>query len=349
MALYQSAKGWGVDFRDEFGRRHRKHVGTREAAQAIEEILLPQVQATRRAIAKASAQPTLRLSDASQLYLRSRSIAPKTRQLHKWAHEALIRILGDIAATDVTPRLMELFQRTRATQFAPSTLAHECSRIKLLFHYLSERWGIPEGAATLLNSKAPRRSSGITLTHEQENRTLELCSQEKSSLKILLGIDAGLRSGELALLRQNSINPTDHEITVCPSRPGPTRIIPMTPGVARILATYTARRPANPDAPLFPTPKEKQSDPASFLRSLRSKGAPQFRFHDLRHTFASRLAEAGTPEHVIAALLGHAARSTTQLYIHADRRELHQAIAALGKLNEEAQTRTNPPLTGELP
>ncbi len=42
MALYRTAQGFGVDYRDEFGRRHRKFVGAEEAARRLDRLLREQ-------------------------------------------------------------------------------------------------------------------------------------------------------------------------------------------------------------------------------------------------------------------------------------------------------------------
>jgi integrase len=349
MAIYKNSKGWGVDFRDEFGRRHRRHVGTQDQARQLEAILLTQIARTKASLARLTTHPPLKLSEASQLFLNAVNTAPKTKAIHRWAHQALIRIIGDIPAAHATPQLMQRYHAARSLELAPSTLAMESSRIKALFRWLARTWSIPEGAALMLPSRFPRHSAGIYLTHTQERQALENCSQQKTRLKILLGIDAGMRSGELALLRNNSLNLPEREITVWPSKPGRTRIVPTTTRLLHELQNYTAARGANPDAPLFPCKGEKQTDPASFLAALRAKGTPPFRFHDLRHTFASRLAEIGTPTHVISALLGHTPRGTTAIYLHATRPQLHAAIQALAQFNETTtRQETNHELTKEL-
>jgi integrase len=56
------------------------------------------------------------------------------------------------------------------------------------------------------------------------------------------------------------------------------------------------------------------SVPAS--ESPSTPGVRPVRFHDLRHTFATHLAAAGTPIGTIQEFLGHADSKTTQIYAH---------------------------------
>ncbi len=49
MSVYQTSSGFGVDWRDEFNRRHRKFVGSREAALRMDQILREQVAVLRGA------------------------------------------------------------------------------------------------------------------------------------------------------------------------------------------------------------------------------------------------------------------------------------------------------------
>ncbi len=49
---------------------------------------------------------------------------------------------------------------------------------------------------------------------------------------------------------------------------------------------------------------------------MRKAGVKDFRFHDLRHTFATRLAQAGVDLYKISKLLGHKDIKMTQRYAH---------------------------------
>jgi integrase len=53
-----------------------------------------------------------------------------------------------------------------------------------------------------------------------------------------------------------------------------------------------------------------------FKAACRAAGVRAVRFHDLRHTFATRLAASGQPIRTIQEFLGHADAKTTQIYAH---------------------------------
>jgi integrase len=53
-----------------------------------------------------------------------------------------------------------------------------------------------------------------------------------------------------------------------------------------------------------------------FKAACRAAGVREIKFHDLRHTFATRLAASGQPQRTIQEFLGHADSKTTQIYAH---------------------------------
>jgi integrase len=58
-------------------------------------------------------------------------------------------------------------------------------------------------------------------------------------------------------------------------------------------------------------------------------GFEHLRRHDLRHTGLTWLADAGVPLHVLRKIAGHGSITTTQRYLHPDRRSIDDAGAAL--------------------
>ena len=77
----------------------------------------------------------------------------------------------------------------------------------------------------------------------------------------------------------------------------------------------------------------------SFQTALRRAGIEDFRFHDLRHTFASRLAMAGKDLYLIQRLLGHREPRMVQRYAHHSVESLRNGIEVLETLKKEASER----------
>ena len=58
-------------------------------------------------------------------------------------------------------------------------------------------------------------------------------------------------------------------------------------------------------------------------------GYEHLRRHDLRHTGLTWMADAGVPVHVLRVIAGHGSLSTTQRYLHPDRKRIQDAGASL--------------------
>jgi site-specific recombinase XerD len=66
-----------------------------------------------------------------------------------------------------------------------------------------------------------------------------------------------------------------------------------------------------------------------------------FRWHDLRHTFASRLRMKGAPLEDIADLLGHKSLTMTRRYAHLGPSKLHAVVSLLGTSDTTTDTSQN--------
>ena len=77
----------------------------------------------------------------------------------------------------------------------------------------------------------------------------------------------------------------------------------------------------------------------AFNGACEDAGIDDFRFHDLRHTAGTRLADAGADAFTIAEILGHATLQMTKRYTHATDERKRRAVEALGNLQEKIFTR----------
>ena len=86
---------------------------------------------------------------------------------------------------------------------------------------------------------------------------------------------------------------------------------------------------------VFPNPKTGKpltTVKTGFVAACRRAGIAGLRFHDLRHTFGSRLVEKGADIETVRSLLGHASIAVTQRYVHSTDERRRTAV---GKLAEK--------------
>ena len=86
------------------------------------------------------------------------------------------------------------------------------------------------------------------------------------------------------------------------------------------------------DTPIFPNPhtgKPYINFYCSWDNARKRAGLKDFRIHDLRHSFASSLVNAGRSLYEVQELLGHADIKTTSRYAHLSRERLIEAVQVL--------------------
>src|SRR5207245_4480190 len=113
MSIYQTEQGFGVDYRDEFGKRHRRLVGSEEAARHMDRHLREKSSQTRTALSTLAAGETLTLEEAKQIFLANHGGMPATRSRENYVLTRLIARLGNIPAARVTPQLLATDQELR--------------------------------------------------------------------------------------------------------------------------------------------------------------------------------------------------------------------------------------------
>ena len=111
------------------------------------------------------------------------------------------------------------------------------------------------------------------------------------------------------------------------------------------------------DLYLFPFGKPTPNDPTRCITditgawdALRKRAEVECRLHDLRHTAATKMAEAGVPESTMLALMGHMSRAMLERYSHVRMAAKRDAVEALttvrGRSNSEAIPTNSPTADG---
>lgn len=187
-----------------------------------------------------------------------------------------------------------------------------------------------------------RASTTIEVFSPEEVWTLVRAAESEQDAAIfLMAAFTGLRRGELVALRWRDVDFAASRVRVCGSfagcrlttpKSGRVRSLPMAPDVATALARLTARElSTSHDDLVFPSVVGGYLDASALSR--RYKAALQratlrpLRFHDLRHTFGTRMITKADIRRV-QEWMGHADVSTTMRYLHYVERPDEVALVA---------------------
>ncbi len=308
MSLYQTRQGtWGVDFRDEWGRRHRKPVGRQEAA-AVEHQINQQRREQRAALENFQRGATLTIEEAAQVYLAQVAASDYTRAHMQQRLSQFTRSIGTSELAQVTPALLARWQERRRQTLSLQTLWRDQKMYRAWFEWLRTNWYIPSNPWKVAGLQVPKptETRARVLSYSEEADLLGRLT-ERTRLRVLLALDAGLSLAEVQSLRRNSLDLIGGTLSTLRHktlrwRKSP-RLIPLTERLRHALTQAVGR--LSPDALVCSKSGKQMVKGNDFLRQQRHRGAPAIRFHDLRHTFATRLAAQTTNPFVVAALLGH--------------------------------------------
>jgi len=130
---------------------------------------------------------------------------------------------------------------------------------------------------------------------------------------VLVAFYSGMRLGEV--LRAV---PTRGGWLLEDTKNGERRMVPIHPKVSHL-------------SRMWPPKIEARRVQGRFLAAARGCGFDDLRFHDLRHSAASEMINAGVPLYTVGAVLGHRAAASTKRYSHLSTDSLNEALNRIGK------------------
>lgn len=279
----------------------------------------------------------------------------------------LLPHFGKMLLPDITADDISRYQAVRKKEGAsPRTVNLEIGTLRAILrkHRL---WANIQPDVRMLKV---RGEVGRALADDEIHRLLLACKKSRSrSLypAVLLSLHTGLRNSELRHLRWRQIDLIEGQLIVGKSKTagGEGRVIPLSETAAQCLKEWRSRFPeAEPGHYVFPSEcygldgeagyQEGKITPYAVKPTVpigswkvawtraRALAKVTCRWHDLRHTFVSRMAEGQAADATIMALAGHLSRKMLEHYSHVRNEAKRQAIAALDRPGPLASPQ-NPP------
>lgn len=286
-------------------------------------------------------------------------------------NRCFVKLFGDKPLTEITPALIDQWRTQRLKEgLSTETVNRDIATFKAAVSK-AVLWGFieihPLGKLKLLKVDRIGKTRFLSVDEETRLRQAMKSRDEKMKMEreqanqwrkerdyklypdlsnhqfadylrpmVLLSINTGLRRGEVFSLRWENVNLERAMLTIegAYGKSGKTCYIPLNAEALHVLKAW--RHQTASVELVFPNKDGKSFDNVkkSWAALLRAADIKNFRWHDLRHHFASKLVMAGVDLNTVRELLGHSNVMTTLRYAHLAPEHKANAVAKLVEVGQ---------------
>lgn len=253
----------------------------------------------------------------------------------------LNRYLGDMYITDISPRAISDYKsRRREEGVSPKTVNNELVMLNHAFNLAMKEWEwVRENPVSRVSREKVNNLMERWLTYTEE--TVLLAESPEWLREITtFAINTGLRQSEILNLQWSKVDFNRRTLTILEQKNKGRDTLPLNNRALEVLKAREKVKHIN--GYVFYNGNGNRIDARNLLRayySARKKaGLEDLRFHDLRHTFATRLAQAGVDLYKVQKLMRHKTPLMTQRYAHHYPESLRDGVEVLDRLGGEFGT-----------
>src|SRR6266849_3069693 len=266
----------------------------------------------------------------------------------------LIEAMGNKTMDEISPILIEKYKRdrrvsktVRGTDRAPSTVNRELELLSKMFSLAIDQGLAIHNPCQKVKRYREDNERNRYLSDDEESRLLAVLNGPRAALSplVVLAIHTGMRRGELLRLRWANVDFARGLIHVMNShreqtKSGRSRSIPINQ-IAREQLLLLQVESADTEYVFVnrQTGEPRTDLKRGFRTACREANLEDFHFHDLRHTAATRLGDAGVDTRRIMAILGHRCIQTSARYTHATDDGLRRAIETLAQRQKQTDAK----------
>ncbi len=334
MGLFKRNKVWWMTFTYQ-GQQVRRSTGATDRRLAENILSKVKVQIVEGQFFERREEQDRTFGEMMDRYMKERAAlkAPKSRLRDHAALTHLLPLYKDKVLAAITPKLMAGYKtQRRLERAAPATINKELQLVRHAFNLAMREWEwCRENPMHRVSMEQVRNEVDRWLTSEEEERLMAASSPWLREIMVF-ALNTGMRQGEILNLQWQDVDFARGTLIVMKSKNGTRRTIPLNTKVFDLLAAKQSTSGTS-CGPVFKTPLKNELQVRYLVREFcearNRAGIPDFRFHDMRHTFATRLVQRGVDLYKVQRLLGHKTSTMTQRYAHHSPESLREGVNVL--------------------
>lgn len=257
----------------------------------------------------------------------------------------MCKLFGDKKLSEITTTDIDDFKLIRLREVKPATVNRSLSVLRHLIN-MAKRWKKYHGEnpVSIVGLLEENNQIERILTLEEEEKLLDACISYLKPI-IMMALNTGMRRGEILNLKWSDIDLNINLITVnqTNSKGKKARKVYINSTLKKILLELKIRSGGNDYVFLDNEGQPLREIKNGFKAACRRAGIQGLRFHDLRHTAATRMVESGASIVAISRILGHSDIKTTMRYTHPEEsvKDALETLANFGKNTTNIATNEN--------
>ncbi|MRR54194.1 MAG: hypothetical protein EG822_06750 [Deltaproteobacteria bacterium] len=346
--IYKRGKTYWITYTDASGKRRWESSKSQYYAAADKLLAIRKTETAQgklpEILAKRERTP---FSELAEKYIEFCAHQKNSRDKSNIVNNFLVPYFGKKDVSSIKISEFESFYSKQLGSVSTSTANRRFATLKNMITKAAD-WGFASDESLKAVRKIKLHSEKETwrlryLSHEEATELLNVCSGDLRDI-VVMALSTGMRRGEILDLQWNYVRLDVGFIYVIKSKGAESRQVPISPDLLEML---TRRSTGIEDQAeyVFPSPVSggrRESVPGGsstgFSTACKMAGIENFRFHDLRHTFASWLVMAGVDLTTVSRLMGHKSLAMTLRYSHLAPGHLHSAVKTIPTFNSPVET-----------
>ncbi len=232
----------------------------------------------------------------------------------------LLKFFGEVDLLSISPKMISRYKiLRREEESAPGSINLELSMLSKAFNLAVREWEwLKDNPVSKVPLEKKNNERDRWLSKDEEATLLDNSPEWLRDL-IVMSLNTGLRQEELLSLEWPRVNLLRKTILIAKTKNDKPKTLPLNKFALDVINRRSKIRSIKNNYVFFTKSGKKidaQNLRKSFNNAKRKAEIVDFRWHDLRHSFATRLAQAGIDLYKISKLLGHQDIKITQRYAH---------------------------------